>query len=94
MTKARAQQISLETTSYYHCVRRVFLCGDSYENRRAWIEDKLLVLPEVICIDVAAYAVDDHRQVQPAFAGVQVGNIPCPFLIRFIRAKVTRQQVG
>ncbi|MEZ0148233.1 MAG: transposase [Candidatus Reddybacter sp.] len=68
MTKARSQQISLEATPYYHCVsrcvRRAFLCGDSYEHRRAWVEDKLLALAEVFCIDVAAYAVmSNHYHV-------------------------------
>ncbi|OUS13749.1 transposase [Gammaproteobacteria bacterium 53_120_T64] len=68
MTKARSQQVSLEATPYYHCVsrcvRRAFLCGDSYEHRRAWVEDKLLALAEVFCIDVAAYAVmSNHYHV-------------------------------
>ncbi|MBQ0721734.1 MAG: transposase, partial [Gammaproteobacteria bacterium] len=68
MTKARSQQVSLEATPYYHCVsrcvRRAFLCGDSFEHRRGWVEDKLLALAEVFCIDVAAYAVmSNHYHV-------------------------------
>lgn len=68
MTKARAEQVSLEATPYYHCVsrcvRRAFLCGDAYEHRRGWVEDKLLALAEVFFIDVAAYAVmSNHYHV-------------------------------
>ena len=54
-------------TKYYHCisrcVRRAFLCGEehftgqSYEHRRGWVEDKLLELAEIFCIDVCPYAV-------------------------------------
>jgi hypothetical protein len=66
MTRPRQQQISLETTSYYHCVsrcvRRAFLCGTDqvsgqcYEHRRAWIEDKTRALAEIFVIDICAYA--------------------------------------
>ena len=51
MTTARKQLISIEATSYYHCVsrcvRRSFLCGEdkqnkvSYEHRREWIVNKM-----------------------------------------------------
>ncbi|MFS1413215.1 transposase [Vibrio sp. 10N.286.49.B1] len=67
MTTARKQLISVDATSYYHCVsrcvRRSFLCGDdpltntSYEHRREWIERKIHALTEVYCIDVCAYAI-------------------------------------
>ena len=68
MTQARSQQVSLEATPYYHCVsrcvRRAFLCGESFEHRRGWVEDKLLTLANVFCIDIAAYAVmSNHYHV-------------------------------
>lgn len=67
MTIARRKQICLDVTSYYHCttrcVRHSFLCGKdkitrrNYNHRRKWIEDHLLKLAEVFCIDIAGYAI-------------------------------------
>jgi len=67
MTRARNQQISLETTPYYHCisrcVRRAFLCGEdsltgkSYEHRKLWVIERLKELAGVFAIDICAYAV-------------------------------------
>lgn len=74
MAIARKCQISLADTKYYHCisrcVRRAFLCGEelftgrSYEHRRVWVEDKLLALAKLFCIDVCAYAVmNNHTHI-------------------------------
>ena len=67
MAKPRCNQICLEATPYYHvvsrCVRRAFLCGidhyngASYEHRRDWVTERMKLLAEVFCIDIAAYAV-------------------------------------
>ncbi len=67
MAIARKRQVSLVDTKYYHCisrcVRRAFLCGEdhftvnSYAHRRGWVEEILLMLAKVFCIDACAYAV-------------------------------------
>jgi REP element-mobilizing transposase RayT len=61
MPKLRSSQVNLIDTVYYHCVsrcvRRAFLRGTSYEQRRAWVEDKVLWLSSVFAIGICAYAV-------------------------------------
>jgi len=67
MPKPRYAQVSLEATSYYHCVsrcvRRAFLCGidpntgKNYEYRQKLIEDKILELSDIFAIDICAYSV-------------------------------------
>lgn len=67
MPQSRKSQVCLSDTPYYHCVsrcvRRAFLCGEdkvtgkSYEHRREWVEEKLLLLGQIFSIDICAYAV-------------------------------------
>ena len=74
MTQPRKQQISLEDTSYYHCiarcVRRAYLCGEdsvngvNYDHRKQWIVSRLRFLSYIYAIDIAAYAVmSNHYHV-------------------------------
>ena len=67
MTQPRSILVSLDDTSWYHCVcrcvRRAFLCGDdrlsgqNYDHRRGWIAERMKELAQVFAIDIAAYAV-------------------------------------
>jgi len=67
MTRARKEQVSLETTTYYHCisrcVRRAFLCGEdhltgkNFDHRKDWVIERLRELDKIFSIDLCAYAV-------------------------------------
>lgn len=67
MTIARAEQILLTETLFYHCVcrcvRQAFLCGEdqqtgrSYEYRKLWVIERIQQLTDAFCVEVAAYAI-------------------------------------
>ena len=74
MPQSRKSQISLKDTPYYHCisrcVRRSYLCGvdkhtgQSYEHRKQWVEDRLMLLVDIFAIDLCAFAVmSNHTHV-------------------------------
>lgn len=67
MTSPRRQIVDPAEAGFYHCisrcVRRAFLCGqdaetgDSFEHRKAWVEERLLELATIFAVGVYAYAV-------------------------------------
>lgn len=68
MPTPRRLIVDPHATGFYHCisrcVRRAFLCGDGYEHRRAWIQNRLRVLADTFAIDVVAYAImSNHLHV-------------------------------
>ena len=68
MTVPRSQLVDVNVTRYYHCisrcVRRAHLCGDGFEHRRQWIEDRLEMLAGCFAVSVCGFAVmDNHLHV-------------------------------
>jgi REP element-mobilizing transposase RayT len=68
MTVARSQLVDVGVTRYYHCisrcVRRARLCGEGFEHRKQWIEDRLERLAGCFGVSVCGFAVmDNHLHV-------------------------------
>jgi len=68
MTVARSQLVDVNVTRYYHCVsrcvRRAHLCGEGFEHRKQWIEDRLERLCGCFAVSVCGFAVmDNHLHV-------------------------------
>jgi hypothetical protein len=65
MTMARKLLVDVGVTRYYHCisrcVRRAFLCGEGFEHRKQWIEDRLELLAECFAVSVCGFAVMDNN---------------------------------
>ena len=61
MTVARSVLVDESKPGFYHCisrcVRRAHLCGEGYEHRQDWIQDRLKELADIFAIDVCGYAV-------------------------------------
>ncbi|MCG8554539.1 MAG: hypothetical protein MJD61_12915, partial [Proteobacteria bacterium] len=62
MTVARAEQVSVDATPWYHvisrCVRRAFLCGQdrysgrNFDHRKVWVVERVRELASVFAVDV------------------------------------------
>ncbi len=68
MTVARGELVDLEVTRYYHCisrcVRRAFLCGEGFEHRKQWIEERMEALAKNFAVSVCGFAImDNHLHV-------------------------------
>ena len=68
MTVARSQLVDVEVSRYYHCisrcVRRAFLCGEGYEHRKQWIEERIELLANNFAVSVCGFSVmDNHLRV-------------------------------
>jgi REP element-mobilizing transposase RayT len=68
MTVPRSQLVDPQVTRYYHCisrcVRRAMLCGQGFEHRKQWIEDRLELLAQHFAVSVCGFAVmDNHLHV-------------------------------
>lgn len=68
MTAARKTLVDLSLTRYYHCISRcvrgAFLCGEGFEHRKQWIEERLEMLAGQFAVSVCGFAVmDNHLHV-------------------------------
>jgi len=68
MAVARGQLVDVGLTRYCHCisrcVRRAFLCGEGFEHRMQWIEDRLEVPAGSFAVSVCGFSVmDNHLHV-------------------------------
>ncbi len=68
MTVARKTLVDVSLTRYYHCISRcvrgAFLCGEGFEHRKQWIEDRLELLAAQFAVSVCGFAVmDNHLHV-------------------------------
>jgi len=80
--------VDVGVTRYYHCisrcVRRAMLCGEGFEHRKQWIEDRLEVLAQSFSVSVCGFAVlDNHLHVLVRLDPGEVENWSddgsCPF---------------
>ena len=61
MPQARKRIIDPSRPTWVHCtsrcVRRAFLCGNGFEHRRGWVEERLKFLTRIFAVEIASYAV-------------------------------------
>ncbi len=65
MPAPRSTFVDEAVTPWYHCisrcVRRAFLCGQGYEYRKEWIENRLQELVGVFAVELAGFAIMDNH---------------------------------
>jgi REP element-mobilizing transposase RayT len=65
MTVPRSQLVDPGVSRYYHCisrcVRKAMLCGQGFEHRKQWIEDRLEHLAGAFGLSVCGFAVMDNH---------------------------------
>jgi REP element-mobilizing transposase RayT len=65
MTMPRSTLVNLDVTRYYHCisrcVRRAFLCGEGFEHRKQWIEDRIDLLAANFAVSICGFSVMDNH---------------------------------
>jgi len=65
MPAPRSTIVDEAVTPWYHCIsrciRRAFLCGQGYEYRKQWIENRLKELVGVFAVELAGFAVMDNH---------------------------------
>ncbi len=68
MTVPRSQIVDLAQTRYYHCtsrcVRQAHLCGEGFEHRMQWIEDRIELLAANFAVSICSFSVlENHLHV-------------------------------
>jgi REP element-mobilizing transposase RayT len=65
MAVPRKDIVDLNVTKLYHCtsrcVRRAFLCGEGYEHRKQWIEDRIELLAANFGVSVCSFSIMDNH---------------------------------
>ena len=65
MTIARKELVDVSVTRWYHCVtrcvRRAFLLGEGFLDRKQWVEDRLQELAQIFAVGVGGFSVMDNH---------------------------------
>jgi hypothetical protein len=61
MTIPRSKILDLSRPGWVHCtsrcVRQAFLCGDQFEHRKLWVEDRLKFLSRCFAVEIPTYSI-------------------------------------